>query len=206
MNAPHPLPVNHHADHRGFSGPLGTALGLYMFLAGRGRARAIADLAAVTPSDHVVDIGCGSGAAVAAAARHGARVTGVEPAPAMLRLARTLVHGKRIRWTPGTAENLPLDDATATIAWAIATIHHWPDVTSGLTEAHRILTPGGRFLAVERATLPHATGLSSHGWTEPQAHSFADQCRAAAFTDVHIDHHDLGRYAIWVVQARRPLN
>jgi hypothetical protein len=39
----------------------------------------VADLAALTPADDVVDIGCGPGGAVAAAAHRGARATGVDP-------------------------------------------------------------------------------------------------------------------------------
>ncbi|MBB5918145.1 ubiquinone/menaquinone biosynthesis C-methylase UbiE [Nocardia transvalensis] len=197
-------PVNHHAGHPGFAGPIGTAMGLYMFLAGRQRARMVADLASVTSADTVVDIGCGPGGGVAAAARHGARVTGVDPSTAMLRLARILVRGNGIGWTQGVAERLPLEDGAATVAWAVATVHHWPDVTGGLAEIHRVLAPGGRFLAMERDVAADAKGLASHGWTETQARSFADHCRAADLTDPRVEGHVLGRRMFWTVSAIRP--
>src|SRR5205807_5632943 len=70
-------PVNHHADHPGVAGPMGVFIALIILLVGRTRSRLVADLASLSSSDHVVDIGCGPGNSVRAAARYGARVTGV---------------------------------------------------------------------------------------------------------------------------------
>ena len=64
--------------------------------AGRGPlARAIADAAELTSADRVADIGCGPGTAVRHAARQGAAATGVDPDPAMLRLARWITALRR---------------------------------------------------------------------------------------------------------------
>lgn len=73
-------PVNHHAGYPGFAGPIGLVAGLTMLVTGRASARLVVDLAAVSDADRVVDIGCGPGSAVRAAARRGARATGVDPA------------------------------------------------------------------------------------------------------------------------------
>ena len=55
---------------------------------GRGAVgRFAADLTVGLAVDQVVDLGCGPGVAAREAARRGARVTGVDPAPVMLRLA-----------------------------------------------------------------------------------------------------------------------
>ncbi|WP_280336713.1 class I SAM-dependent methyltransferase [Nocardia wallacei] len=200
-----PAPVvNHHAGRPGFSGPIGLVVGLGMYVTGRRRARTVAELVAVGGDDHVVDIGCGPGVAVAAAARRGARVTGVDPSPMMLRLARNLVRGKEIRWAEGAAENLPIPDEVATVAWAISTVHHWPDITGALAEVRRVLTSGGRFVVIERQSPGGATGLASHGWTEGQAQSFAEQCRAAHFADLRADRYTVGGQAFWAVRASRP--
>ena len=64
----------------------GLLIGLIMSLAGGAAARLAADVAAVSDGDRVIDVGCGPGTAVREAARRGARVTGVDPAPVMLRL------------------------------------------------------------------------------------------------------------------------
>lgn len=197
--------VNHHADHPGFAGVTGLLIGLIMSLTGRAAARLAADLTSVSEADRVVDVGCGPGTAVREADRRGARVVGVDPAPVMLRLARTLAAGRPgISWVEGTAEDLPERDGSATVVWSLATVHHWRDVTAGLAEIKRVLAPGGRFLAIERVAHPGATGLASHGWTAQQAESFAAQCRAADFTQVRIDNHTPGRRALVVVQAVRP--
>jgi SAM-dependent methyltransferase len=95
MTASQPQAVNHHADRPGFSGLTGLLAGAAMLVAARPRARLIIDLAAVSDSDRVVDIGCGPGTAVRAAARRGAQVSGVDPAPVMRRLARAITGDDR---------------------------------------------------------------------------------------------------------------
>jgi ubiquinone/menaquinone biosynthesis C-methylase UbiE len=205
MDVSHATPVNHHADYPGFAGVGGALLALIMLGMGRARARLAANIAFVSNADRVVDVGCGPGGAVRAAARRGARVTGVDPAPVMLRVARTFTREREgISWVEGAAENLPLPDVSATVVWSLATVHHWKDVGTGLAEARRVLAPGGRLLAIERRVRPGATGLASHGWTEQQAESFAAQCRTAGFIDVRIGRHGTGRRAVWAVSGVRP--
>lgn len=196
---------NHHADHPGSSGASGTLLAL-LFAVGRGRAaRAIADLAEVRAGDHVVDVGCGPGTALRVAARRGATGVGVDPAPVMLRVARRLTRpARRIRWQRGVAEGLPVADASATVVWSMASVHHWQHVAAGLAEAHRVLRPGGRLLAVERRIEPDAEGRASHGWVDAQAEAFAVACRDGGFTDVAVSRRRVGRADQLVVRAHRP--
>jgi ubiquinone/menaquinone biosynthesis C-methylase UbiE len=205
MNVSPTRTVNHHADHPGFAGVTGL-LGSLLFLAiGRTNAQLAVDIASVSATDHVLDIGCGPGVAVRAAAGRGARATGIDPAPVMLRVARAVTRGRDgIDWVEGTAESLPVPTGSATVVWSLATVHHWKDVTKGLAEAHRVLTPGGRVLAIERQVAPDATGIASHGWTEQQAESFAAQCRTAGFDDVRVEGRDAGRRAVWAVHGVRP--
>lgn len=206
MTAPTTGPTvpNHHAEHRGFSGASGLLAGLTMAF-GRGDvARLAAELAAAGPGQHVVDVGCGPGTAARLAAKQGATVTGVDPAPVMLRLARWLTRrDTTVSWIDGTAASLPLDDASADAVWSIATVHHWPVVAAGLSEVRRVLVDGGTFLAIERRTRPGAKGLASHGWTDEQATAFAAACRTAGFNRVSVDRHRAGRCTQVVVAATR---
>jgi ubiquinone/menaquinone biosynthesis C-methylase UbiE len=194
--------VNHRADHPGFAGATGLVAGLGMLVMGRGYARLAVELASVSDADRVVDIGCGPGSAVRAAARRGASAVGVDPAPVMLRLA-SAVTGDRsnITWSQGSAEDLPLATGWASVAWSLKTVHHWKDVTAGLAELRRVLASSGRLLVMERRVDPAARGLASHGWTEPQAESFAAHCDAAGFQGVRIARHPARRGAVWVVQG-----
>ena len=158
------------------------------------------------PGDHVVDVGSGPGSTARRAAKAGARVTGVEPASVMRDLARRLsrrVGPGRIEYVEGTAEALPLADGAATVLWSFATVHHWQDVEAGVSEAHRVLAPGGRLLVAERRVREGATGLASHGWTDAQAASFAAHLTRAGFSDIETEHCHAGRPMV-VVTATRP--
>jgi ubiquinone/menaquinone biosynthesis C-methylase UbiE len=203
MNDPSaPKAINHHADHPGFAGVGGVLCGLLFLVIGRAKARLASDVAQISSADHVVDVGCGPGSAARVAARRGARVTGVDPAPAMLRVARAVTPRRAtITWREGTAEALPVADDSATVVWALATVHHWQDVDSAVIEAHRVLVPGGRLIAIERQVPADATGLANHGWTEQQAESFGAVCRDVGFADVSVAGRGKGRDAVWVVRG-----
>jgi ubiquinone/menaquinone biosynthesis C-methylase UbiE len=205
MSDEHSLTVNHHGDHPGFAGVTGSLFALVFLLTGRRYGRLATDLAQVSTADHVIDIGCGPGTAARIAARRGAEVTGIDPSEPMLRLARVVTRDRAaITWEKGGAEALPVTDASATVAWALATVHHWRNVDEGLAEIHRVLSPGGRLLAIERQCLPGATGFASHGWTAEQAESFAELCRSAGFIDVTVASRKSGRRTVWTVVGTRP--
>jgi ubiquinone/menaquinone biosynthesis C-methylase UbiE len=200
-----PVP-NHHAHYPGFAGPAGFLAAASMVLGRQGNARLAERLSDLAAGDALADIGCGPGAAARRAARLGASVVGIDPAPAMLRVARLLTRrsGHGIRYVEGTAEALPLPDSSVSVAWSISCVHHWADVDAGLREARRVLKPGGRLVAIERLTQPGATGLASHGWTTEQASAFADRCRAHGFTAIATTPHAAGRKSTISVTAAAP--
>lgn len=180
----------------------GLIAGLTMVFSRSAVGRLAADLTEIGPAHHVVDVGCGPGAVARVAAKRKATVTGVDPAPVMLGLARQLTRGKpSITWVEGTAASLPLPDASADVIWSIATVHHWPDVRAGLAEAQRVLVKGGTLLVIERRTRPGAKGLASHGWTHEQAAAFAESCRTEKFNRINIDCHRARRSTEFVVTA-----
>ena len=196
---------NHHADHAGFSGLVGLVAALSMVVGRDGDARLAARLSTVRSGDVVVDIGCGPGVAARHAARLGASVTAVDPAPVMLRVARLLTRrSASVRYVEGTAEALPAAQGSVSVAWSIATVHHWADLDAGLREARRVLRRGGRLVAIERRTLSGARGHASHGWTEAQAEAFAERCREHGFLDVRIERSTYGRRSTVSVVATAP--
>jgi ubiquinone/menaquinone biosynthesis C-methylase UbiE len=148
-------------------------------------ARAVADLACLQEGEVLIDVGCGPGTAVREAFRRGAHPTGVDPSGQMLRLGRWITSVRQMSepaFVEGTAECLPLDDKSASVVWALSSVHHWSNVDAGLTEARRVLVPGGRLLLAERLTTPAARGHARHGLTSDGAETLAKAVTRAGFT------------------------
>ena len=204
MDIDHAAAPNHHAHHRAFTGVFGIVGALSMIRGREPDARLAAELVELQPTDTVVDIGCGPGSAVRYAASKGATATGVDPAGIMLRTARLLTHDNKVKYREGKAESLPVPDESASVAWSIATVHHWHDVDEGLREVQRVLQPGGRFVAIEKRTMPDAHGLASHGWSDAQAEVFATKLRDAGFVDVRVERDKQGRHIAMCVVAIKP--
>jgi ubiquinone/menaquinone biosynthesis C-methylase UbiE len=106
----------------------------------------------------IVDIGCGTGRLLREAAMvfPGARLEGVDAAPAMVREAQGMVPpGLPLRFHVGMAENLPLPDSSFDLAFSTMTFHHWANQQVGITQVARVLAPDGRWLLADFV----ATGL-----------------------------------------------
>jgi ubiquinone/menaquinone biosynthesis C-methylase UbiE len=91
----------------------------------------------------VLDVGCGTGL-VAAALAERARVTGVDPEPEMLAVARGRVPPEvELRQAP--AEELPFEDASFDAA-VLRLVVHLVDRSRAFPELRRVLAPGGRLV------------------------------------------------------------
>lgn len=103
-------------------------------------------LLGLKPDATVVDVGCGTGRAVAELAARGARAVGVDLDPAMLAAARERFPGTDVRLADATA--LPLADGEARGYRADKVLHILPDPEAALAEARRVLHPGARIVLV----------------------------------------------------------
>ena len=113
---------------------------------------AVLDLAATLPPPvSVLDIGCGTGRLLRAAAARWpeARLIGVDPAEGMVEVARRLTPGADIQ--RGFAEELPLPDASVDLTVSTISFHHWRDQAAGVREIARVLRPGGHFILADFA-------------------------------------------------------
>jgi SAM-dependent methyltransferase len=102
----------------------------------------------------VVDIGCGGGGLARALAARGSRVVGVEISDDQLAAARAADDGRGPRYVVGTAQELPLPDASVDVAIFMRTLHHVPidDLGRALSEGRRVLRPGGLVYVAEPLT------------------------------------------------------
>ncbi|WP_330233679.1 class I SAM-dependent methyltransferase [Nocardia sp. NBC_00508] len=129
------------------------------FLLGRGGRLNVrlAELARPASGARVVDIGCGPGDFARMLARRGGQVTGVDPSPQMIDYAtarsRDLTH---CRFELGTAQSLPLPDASADLVTSTFAMHHIPAAhrSDAVAQMFRVLRPGGRLLLADT----HPTG------------------------------------------------
>jgi SAM-dependent methyltransferase len=104
----------------------------------------------------VLDVGCGTGKVAALLKNeHGAQVTGVDPSPEMLSVARR--HHPALDLHSGCAEALPFRDESYERVVLHMVIQH-VDRPRSLAEAFRVLRPGGR-IAVS-ALEPSLLGVS----------------------------------------------
>jgi len=95
----------------------------------------------------IVDIGCGSGTVTRKLASLGAEVTGVEPNAGQV--AKAEAHGGGPRYVVGPAEAAGLETGAFDIVFFSRSLHHCADMAAALTEARRLLRPGGRIAVLE---------------------------------------------------------
>jgi SAM-dependent methyltransferase len=92
------------------------------------------------PGPRVLDLGAGTGKLTATLVALGAEVVAVEPDPAMLAELRRALPG--VRSLPGSAEAIPLPDASVDAVLAGHALH-WFDMAVAGPEIARVLVSGG---------------------------------------------------------------
>jgi ubiquinone/menaquinone biosynthesis C-methylase UbiE len=110
----------------------------------------VLDALAIAPGEHVLEIGFGHGRTLLAAAGRvpDARFAGLDIAATAVRAAgrrcRDLVAAGRLDLRAGDGDALPWPDATFDAAFTVHTLYFWPAPERQLSEARRVLRPGGR--------------------------------------------------------------
>jgi SAM-dependent methyltransferase len=150
----------------------------------------------------VVDIGCGTGVFAADLAGHGHQVIGLDPARAMLDIARTRPGGDGVVWMHGDASIVPSSVGDLVVMMGHVAQYFIDDSEWArlLGEVHRILAPGGRLTfetrnpAIDWAYLwtrerstethPHPGGGTFTAWVETCEVGGRDM----SYTTVHEGH------------------
>ncbi len=139
------------------------------------RQRTIA-LAGVKPSEHLLDVGCGTGGLALEVQRRTAgagRVIGIDPSSVQITRARAKAARRRlpVEFQIGVIEHLAFPDQTFDVVLATLMMHHLPAhlKQQGLAEIARVLKPEGRLVLADftrrrdrrgRAARFHAGGSS----------------------------------------------
>ena len=114
----------------------------------------------------LVDLGCGSGYWLSGYADEAHEVIGIEPDDTLLPLARA--RDPRVQMLRGSAEHLPLPDASIDVVHARFAYFFGEGADVGLAEVKRVLAPGGRLVVVDN---------------DPHSGEFADLLGAAGMSD-----------------------
>lgn len=100
-------------------------------------------------SETVIDLGCGPGHTAMACARRAGRVIGIDVTPEMVVAATALANQRsmaNVEFRTGNVEALPFVSGSVDVVTSRVSAHHYADVPRALSEAFRVLRPGGRLL------------------------------------------------------------
>jgi ubiquinone/menaquinone biosynthesis C-methylase UbiE len=165
-------------------------------------------VAAIAPTDVVLDIGCGCGQTTRCAARHASqgRATGVDLSAPMLERARTAATDEgitNVAFEQGDAQVVPFPTSAYDVVISRFGIMFFADPVSAFTNVAAALRPGGRLAVLcwrdatdnewlmvpATAALAHVTFPDLGGPEEPGAFALADPARIdSVLTAAGFDH------------------
>jgi ubiquinone/menaquinone biosynthesis methyltransferase len=108
--------------------------------------RRLIEMARLAPQDRVLDLACGTGDLLFAAADRAQTAVGLDVTHRMLQLARSKRDALLVT---GDMMALPFRDASFTVATTGYGLRNVPDLPAAIAEMHRVLAPGGRLLSLD---------------------------------------------------------
>jgi ArsR family transcriptional regulator len=117
----------------------------------------------------IADLGAGEGTLSQLVARNARRVIAVDNSEKMVEFGAALAreHGfDNLEYRLGDIEEIPIADEAVDVALFSQALHHAVHPQRAVTEAYRILRPGGRIVILDLAihTYEQARDLYAHEW------------------------------------------
>jgi len=150
------------------------------------------------PGQRALEVGCGTGVFLEAAATTGADIVALDLSAHLIAQARGRVAGAgKVRLSLGNAEQMPFRESSFDAVYGSSILHHL-NIDAALAEVHRVLRPGGRIVFAEPNILNPQVAIMFHlGLTKkyfgvsPDEMAFsrfraARALRSAGFTEVAV--------------------
>ncbi len=108
-------------------------------------AASLVNFAALNPTQKVLDVGCGTGVVAITAARQGAKLTGIDLSPALIKVAKenAVIANLDVHFEEGDVEALPYADNTFDVVLSQFGHMFAPRPQIAIAQMLRVLKPGG---------------------------------------------------------------
>ena len=120
--------------------------------------KTLIEMAALRSEDRVLDLACGTGDLLFAAAGADCRAVGLDVTHRMLQLAKQKAgpRARRVALVTGDMVMLPFSAGRFTVVTTGYGLRNVPDLPAAVREIRRVLTPGGRLLSLDFNRPEHA--------------------------------------------------
>jgi len=162
------------------------------------------DLLAPSPGQRLLEIGPGPGRTLGRIAAAGAQAVGIEVSGTMLAAASrrnaAAIAAGHIQLHHGDGTTLPVPDRSVDAVLGVHTVYFWPDPPATLTDAVRVLRPGGRIvLALRTADHPLPRRFDRAVYRVPTTVQAVGWLRDAGFVDIEVHRRpDIAETIRWI--------
>ncbi len=146
----------------------------------------------LSPTDVVIDLGCGTGQLSEVIAPFVERVIAIDESAAMLRAARArLGRLENVDLRSGSLESLPVEDASVDVAFLSLVLHYIAEPAAVLAGIRRALRKDGRLLVVDMTPHDHVNYRQDmgHVWLGFEQEQLQQWSQSAGFK--HLAYHPL---------------